>query len=163
VLRVFVFFVVFLLVGCEKVEVQSRFFDVSSQAVVDLADLSSDGWVLVNYWAQWCTPCLKEVPELNRLNARDDVLVVGVYHGDVDVGQLAVFSRAFGIGYVSVGQDVAPFFGFVRDDQFVPMSYLVHLVSREVVPFYGPQSYESFVRYLEENVNESQSSMARSD
>jgi thiol-disulfide isomerase/thioredoxin len=23
-------------------------------------------WILVNYWAAWCTPCIKEIPELNR-------------------------------------------------------------------------------------------------
>lgn len=24
-------------------------------------------WVLINYWASWCEPCLDEIPELNRL------------------------------------------------------------------------------------------------
>jgi thiol-disulfide isomerase/thioredoxin len=43
-------------------------------------------WVLVNFWATWCTPCVKELPALERL-ARDygpkglDVLAVNVDRG----------------------------------------------------------------------------------
>lgn len=29
-------------------------------------------WVLINYWASWCEPCLEEIPELNRLYQQSD-------------------------------------------------------------------------------------------
>lgn len=35
-------------------------------------------WVLVNLWAPWCPIRSHEVPDLNALNARPDVVVVGV-------------------------------------------------------------------------------------
>lgn len=38
-------------------------------------------WVIVNYWATWCPPCLEEVPELVNLydDRHDDgVMVIGV-------------------------------------------------------------------------------------
>ncbi len=38
-------------------------------------------WVIVNYWATWCPPCLEEVPELVSLHddRKDlDVMVIGV-------------------------------------------------------------------------------------
>ncbi len=35
-------------------------------------------WVLVNLWAPWCPICYHEVPALNELNARPDVVVIGV-------------------------------------------------------------------------------------
>ena len=38
-------------------------------------------WVLVNYWATWCPPCLEEVPELVNLydhRKKKDLMVFGV-------------------------------------------------------------------------------------
>ncbi len=41
-------------------------------------------WVLVNYWATWCTPCRAEIPELNHLHQARDVRVVGVNFDQLD-------------------------------------------------------------------------------
>ncbi len=27
-------------------------------------------WIFINYWADWCKPCLEEIPELNHFHAR---------------------------------------------------------------------------------------------
>ena len=38
-------------------------------------------WVIVNYWATWCPPCLEEVPDLVALydsRKNKDVMVLGV-------------------------------------------------------------------------------------
>lgn len=35
-------------------------------------------WVLVNFWAPWCPRCWMEFPLLNDLDARNDVVVLGV-------------------------------------------------------------------------------------
>lgn len=47
--------------------------------------IDSDSWrdqtILLNFWATWCAPCLKEMPLLNELNDRyaaDDLKVVGI-------------------------------------------------------------------------------------
>ena len=53
-----------------------RFTDVAGKTV-KLSDFKGK-WVLVNFWAPWCPLCWPEVPDLNALNEREDVVVIGM-------------------------------------------------------------------------------------
>ena len=37
-------------------------------------------WVLIDFWATWCGPCKKAIPELNRFHAKfgDRLVVIGI-------------------------------------------------------------------------------------
>ncbi len=35
-------------------------------------------WVLVNFWAPWCPPCIQEIPDLVALQDRHEAEVIGV-------------------------------------------------------------------------------------
>jgi len=48
-------------------------------------------WVLINYWAEWCKPCLEEIPELNTFAEAhsEQVSVLGVNYDGVEGEALA--------------------------------------------------------------------------
>lgn len=37
-------------------------------------------WVLVNFWATWCSPCVAEIPEFNSLQQAhpDELVIIGI-------------------------------------------------------------------------------------
>ncbi len=65
---------------------------------LSLHDLLARGPVLLNFWALWCRPCLKELPELDRLQKKyaDRGFTVIAVNTDtpVDVGKVKPFARS---------------------------------------------------------------------
>lgn len=57
-------------------------------------------WVLVNFWATWCPPCLKEIPDLIALHEnRKDIMVIGVAMDFGDPQVVMDFVRSMPITY----------------------------------------------------------------
>ena len=57
-------------------------------------------WTVVNFWATWCGPCLKEMPELSALDAmREHIVVVGLAYEDTTLEDMQAFLKSHPVVY----------------------------------------------------------------
>ncbi len=65
-------------------------------------------WVVVNFWATWCVPCIQEIPELAAFaRAHPDVIVIGVAVDAADPDLVKRFAVRHGMAYPLVIGDAA--------------------------------------------------------
>ena len=83
-------------------------------------------WVLVNFWATWCPPCLEELPDLIKLyqaHKGRDLVVIGVAMEYSSPQQVARFASEHGITYpVALGDDQSA--GQIGVVDVLPTSFL---------------------------------------
>ena len=106
-------------------------------------------WVVLNYWATWCAPCRKEIPELSVLyEARDDIVVLGLAFEDTEIENFDEFLKEFHPSYPLLLVDVyAPPEPFGAP-KVLPTTIILNPAGYPVKTFLGPitrENIESFV------------------
>jgi len=59
-------------------------------------------WVVINYWATWCPPCVKEIPELEKFHntyKKKNAIVWGVNFENIEENLLQKFLTRFNVSY----------------------------------------------------------------
>ena len=59
--------------------------------------LNQKDYILINYWSEYCLPCLNSIPELNDLS--NHMSILGLYYGDTE---LSLLQKKIDFSYVNL-------------------------------------------------------------
>jgi thiol-disulfide isomerase/thioredoxin len=119
----------------EPVNFELELLDGSNLAMADLRGQ----WVVVNYWATWCAPCRKEIPDLSELHERaGNISVLGIAYEDTEPAEFVLFLEelqpSYPNGLVDVYNPPAAF----GTPRALPTTYLLDPDGILVKTFVGP-------------------------
>ena len=133
----FVLLLTIFSLGCNN---EASASDNNYGATLKLSDLQGKV-VILDFWATWCPPCRKGVPDLIELQSEYDQLVVvgisldAVSRGGATVNDVVPFMKEYGINYPIVKGDmnIIQQYGGV---QSIPTSFVIdrrgYVISRHV-------------------------------
>lgn len=100
-------------------------------------------WVVINYWAQWCKPCIKEIPELNELDRKyPGVTVLGVNFDGATGDELQAQLDTLGVQFTTLLKDPAATLSVPRP-AVLPTTLVLNPQGELVATLIGPQTLES--------------------
>jgi thiol-disulfide isomerase/thioredoxin len=97
-------------------------------------------YVIVNYWATWCVPCIKEMPDISRFVSahKDKVAAIGLAYEDTDKADIQAFLAKHPVSYpiaqVTLDKPVQDF----DEPRGLPTTWLIGPDGKVAKRFVGP-------------------------
>lgn len=102
-------------------------------------------WLLVNLWATWCGPCIKEMPSLDRMEARlgGTLDVIAIAEDRTGAKVVKPFVKALGVKNLPIGYDPAGAVGSAFHVSGLPTSVLIDPEGRIVAKLEGAADWDA--------------------
>ena len=111
-------------------------------------------WLVVNYWADWCPPCIKEMPELESFyNQNENKALVLAYNFDrLEGSDLKDQILRFKVNIPSILNDPGLLFGW-NTPPSLPATYIINPEGILVETLIGPQTKDSLEAIIKKYEN----------
>ncbi|MES2766680.1 MAG: TlpA disulfide reductase family protein [Bacteroidota bacterium] len=127
---------------------------------VSLAEVAKGKVVFLNFWATWCPPCRKEIPDIIELSKElpaSDFVVVGVSLDSDKDGTTAVslvdkFAASKGIPYLNVvgNEKLTAAYGGISS---IPTTFIIDKSGNIVERITGSQTKQEFLAMISKCLN----------
>ena len=137
-------FCILVLVSCQRNDIE-----VFNGPNTNINDLNGN-WILINYWADWCAPCIKEIPELNDFAAENKNIKVYTFNFDeLEIDDLKPIAKKFNIKVPSLVTHPRDIWG-IATPPAVPATYFINPNGEIAVSLFRPQTKNSLNKiYIE--------------
>ena len=106
-------------------------------------DKLNGNWIVINYWADWCAPCIKEIPELNEFAYENKDLLVYTFNFDqLDEEELAPIAKKFNIQVPSLISHPRDIWG-IQTPPAVPATFFINPNGNLVLSLFRPQTKDA--------------------
>jgi thiol-disulfide isomerase/thioredoxin len=110
---------------------------------------SQNKWTVVNYFAEWCAPCLREIPELNhfyQLN-KQNINMFAVSYDPLNELQLAELQKKYAIGFPIITSFQTMPWG--KPPNSLPTTFILNPKGELIKQLKGEQSADELLQAIE--------------
>jgi thiol-disulfide isomerase/thioredoxin len=111
---------------------------------------SQGNWKIVNYFAEWCVPCLREMPELNHFYQQynDEVSIFAVSFDQLSKEQLMALQQKYDIQFPIIDRlNTLP---WGRAPNSLPTTYILDADGKLQKQLKGEQSVQKLIQTINE-------------
>lgn len=107
--------------------------------------------IMINCWADWCGPCVEEIPEIERMHKEHpNVLVLGLLCNPSSVGDSKTILKDAGVTYAAL-EPSGSLVSLMNGTQAFPTTYFFDSTGRQIgEPVVGKRSYAEWNAIVKE-------------